>query len=128
MSNSPEINPFAIKLPTAVATNVEQGVALAANASLEQVAELVRQLAKSAAQMESNVANLKDGIHAIWGRIMIAEQQLRMLQWMTKPAWQTLSPMPYYPPPGLYIEPWQVPSWRPGTMWCGEQEQGKLSG
>ena len=116
MSNSPEINPFAIKLPAAVATNVEPSVALAANASLEQVAELVRQLAKSAAQMESNVANLKDGIHAICGKMMVPEQRLHMLQWMMKPAWTFPAPLPYYPPPVPYIEPWQSPPWCPVIM------------
>ena len=132
MSNSLENDPFAIRFPVATATNAETDAALAAFVenppkNLKDLAESVRQLAKSLHAAIADLRLANSHIASLLSRLAIVESSVAMLQYAPKPAWPTPVPLPYYPSPGPYIEPWQTPPWRPGIVWCGEQEQGKLS-
>ena len=115
MSNALE-NPFYLSLPSASVQTAEVDdapvVDVKSLCTLESLAAEFRQLAKNVALIESH-------IQALLTRLALVESQVSALQYYQKPQWTHPAPMPYYPQPGPYIEPWQVPPWRPSTVWCG---------
>ena len=124
-------NPLVLSPLSASVSTAESSVAPAASVA-KSIAEKdvwdvlsdlnveVRQLAKSLDAANEHIA-------ALLKRLAVAESNLATLQCTPKPVWLTPITGPYFPY-RPYVDMETPPYWRPNTVWCHGQEQGKLSG